>query len=126
MAEGHRICAYQHDDHTEYMLEIRRRAKDKFDSYEEKNLYDKHAERIKPLASKDLEYIQNDNIPENDSRKCALFFYALQYGLKEDNTGISCYNTPQAQCDICYTILGVIRFHSIEPHHMSPVLALSR
>ena len=62
MTEGHRICAYQHDDHTGYMLEIRRRAKDKFSSYEDKNLYDKNAERIKPLVGKDLEYIQNDNI----------------------------------------------------------------
>ena len=111
MEVGHIICTYLHDDQTAYMLELRRRARDKFDAYEERNLYDKYAERIKPLTNKELEYIQNDRIPENDDKKCALVFRALQYGLIEDNTAISCYNTPKTRCDICYTILGATRFH---------------
>ena len=111
MDEGHRTCDYSYDDHTPYMNELRRRARDKFSSYEDRNLYDKNSERIKPLTNNEIEYVQNENIPENDPRKCALVLRALQYGLNEGTTDITCYNTPTTRCDICYTILGIVRYH---------------
>ena len=110
---GHQIQDFKFDFTTAYIIEIRKRAENRWAMYAEHNK--QNPDSIPALTPQEVKIMQNTSICDTDRRKCELGLKALQYGLDQEERKIECDNNPSHYCQICLLILGV----KVKHYHIS-------
>ena len=83
---GHQIQDFKFDFTTAYIIEIRKRAENRWAMYAEHNK--QNPDSIPALTPQEVKVMQNTSICDTDPQKCELGLKALQYGLDQEERKI--------------------------------------